>query len=93
MADDDNPKKMPTHDVLAAREGKNGKTYYHRIGAAFEHEDQEGFTGEMAALPTNGRFIMRSVKERLEEARSQDEERPSTREKSSRRSSRGDYER
>ena len=91
--DEESAPKRPTHDVLAAREGKNGRTYYYKIGAAFEHEDKEGFTGDVAAMPTNGRFIMRTVKERLEEAKSQKEERPNAREKSSRRSSRGDYER
>lgn len=92
MGEDEAPKR-PTHDVLAAREGKNGRTYYYKIGAAFEHEDKEGFTGDVAAMPANGRFIMRTVKERIEELKSQKEERPNAREKSSRRSSRGDYER
>jgi len=91
--DDDETPKRPTHDVLAAREGKNGRTYYYKIGAAFEHEDKEGFTGEVAANPTNGRFIMRPVKERIEELKSEKSERPNPREKTSRRSSREDYQR
>lgn len=68
MDDEEQPKK-PTHDVLAAREGKNGRTYYYRIGAAFEHEDKQGFTADTVASPNNGRFILRSVEERIAEAK------------------------
>jgi hypothetical protein len=90
MSEDETPRK-PTHDVLAAREGKNGKTYYYKIGSAFEHGDNEGFTCDVAANPTNGRFIMRTVKERIEELKSGKSERPNAREKTSRRPAREEY--
>lgn len=91
--DEEAAPKRPTHDVLAAREGKNGKTYYYKIGSAFEHGDNEGFTCDVAANPTNGRYIMRTVKERIEELKSEKSERPNAREKTSRRSARDEYER
>jgi hypothetical protein len=91
--DEESAPKRPTHDVLAAREGKNGRTYYYKIGAAFEHEDKQGSTADVVATPISGRFILRPAKERIEDLKAGKSERPNAREKTSRRSSRDEYER
>lgn len=59
--------KRPSHLAYAVRETREGKSYFNRIGAAFEHKDKEGFTLELDATPVNGRIALRTLKERLEE--------------------------
>ena len=68
------PLKRPSHDALGAREGLDGKTYYTRVGAAFEHGDKGGFNIELEAYPVNPRIILRTHKERLRSARESPEQ-------------------
>lgn len=64
----DAPKK-PSHLAYQVSEGQDGKSYFNRIGAAFEHRDQEGFNIRLDAVPVDGKITLRTLKERLEQAR------------------------
>jgi len=65
MSDEKQPKQQRTFDAFAVRNDKDGKGYFHKIGAAFPHKDGEGYDIDMVAAPTNGRLTLRTPKERL----------------------------
>jgi hypothetical protein len=49
--------------VLCPTEGKNGKTYWTNLGAAFTNKDGS-FNVYLNALPANGRLQIRELDER-----------------------------
>ena len=51
---------MSRLDVLVAREGKNGKTHWTKVGAAFPNRDGVGFKVILDALPINGELHLRA---------------------------------
>jgi len=51
------------------KEGADDKSYFNRVGVAFAHRDGEGHTIQLDSVPVDGRIILRTPKERLEEAR------------------------
>jgi len=65
MSDDrhqgDKPKAAKAFDAFAVRNDKDGKGHFHKIGAAFAHKDGEGYDINMAATPTNGRLLGRTL--------------------------------
>lgn len=63
-------KKRPSFDAFHVKDGPEDKSYFNRIGAAFPHKDGEGHTITLDAVPVDGRIVLRSPKERLEEAKS-----------------------
>ncbi|MEM8616693.1 MAG: hypothetical protein AAGF20_07130 [Pseudomonadota bacterium] len=67
MADTDEPKKTngPSHNAYTVSQGKDGKGYFHKVGAAFEHKDKQGFDVQMHSTPVNGRLTLRSLKAEL----------------------------
>lgn len=73
MSDERTPKdgagKMPSHLAYTVRDGKDGKSYFNRVGSAFEHKDGQGFNVELDATPVNGRLTLRTLKDRLDERR------------------------
>lgn len=73
MSDESTPKdaasKMPSHLAYTVRESKDGKSYFNRVGSAFQHKDGQGFNVELDATPVNGRLTLRTLKERLDERR------------------------
>ena len=66
---DTQPKRSKAYDAYAVKNGKDGKGYFNRIGAAFAHRDGKGFDIDMAATPVNGRVTLREPKDRLDEVR------------------------
>ena len=61
--------KSPTHIAYAVREGKDqGKGFWTRIGAAWQHKDGKGFNIVLSALPSNGRLVLREYTEKDEKA-------------------------
>lgn len=56
--------KTPTFHAYTVRDGKgeNSKAFWTKIGAFFAHEDGEGGTLLLEALPLNGRVVLRSGK-------------------------------
>lgn len=75
--------KAPSFEAFQVKDGKSGEAYFTRVGAAFAHKDGQGHTVALDAIPVDGRIVLRSPKDRLEqtnepqgkEARSEERER------------------
>lgn len=65
----DNETKRPSHIAYQVREGEENKSYFNRIGAAWTHRDGEGMTIQLDSLPVDGRVTIRTVQERIQEAK------------------------
>lgn len=61
--------KRPTHIAYQVREGEENKSYFNRIGAVWTHKDGEGFNIDLDSFPKDGKVVVRSVQERLQEAK------------------------
>jgi hypothetical protein len=59
----------PSHIAYQVREGENNKAYFNRIGAVWPHKDGQGFNIQLDSVPVDGRVTVRSVQERLQEAK------------------------
>lgn len=55
--------KAPTHGVYVV-EGEGEKAFWTKIGAAWPHNDGEGFNINLSAVPLNGRLVIRTMKEK-----------------------------
>jgi len=66
---DNETRKKPSFEAFQVKDGKSGEAYFTRVGAAFAHKDGEGHTVALDAMPMDGRVVLRSPKERLNEAR------------------------
>lgn len=67
------PKNTPSHIVYQVQDGAQDQAYWHRVGAAWKHSDDKGFSIQLTALPIDGRLTIRelSPKEQREESASQ----------------------
>ena len=57
--------KTPTHIAYTTRpvgDGERPKTFWTRIGSVWSHQDGEGFTIRLDALPVNGEIVIRAKK-------------------------------
>ena len=77
MSDDfenDKP-RLPSHIAYNVEEGGEEKSYWHRIGSAWENKDG-GLNLKLSATPVDGRVVLRprSEVERLKKARRQAQE-------------------
>lgn len=54
-------KKLPSHNVFIV-DGDGDKAFWTKIGGAWAHEDGEGFTLSLIAMPLTGRIVVRKVK-------------------------------
>ena len=68
---EDKPTKRPSYIAYQVSEGQGDKSYFNKIGAAFEHKDGEGHNITLESVPVDGRITLRTPKERLEEMRSE----------------------
>ncbi|MEO1039510.1 MAG: hypothetical protein AAFX09_08185 [Pseudomonadota bacterium] len=59
----------PSHVAYSVRENGKGDSYFNRVGAAFPHKDGQGFNIDLEAFPTNGKVVLRTPRQRLEEQR------------------------
>jgi len=66
---DDPGSKRPSHIAFHVRGGEDAKAYFNRIGSAFPHKDGEGYNILLDALPVDGKVVLRTPQERLEEQR------------------------
>jgi len=57
----------PSHEAFSVREGKGDKSYFNRVGVAFEHKDGKGFNIDLEAVPVNGRIVLRKPLDRLKD--------------------------
>ena len=70
------PKRM---DAFYAKEGKEGKSYFTKVGAMFPHKDGNGYNLQLDAQTPDGRYVLRTPKERVKalkngQGQSQDQE-------------------
>ncbi|MGH7242377.1 MAG: hypothetical protein ACREJD_03045 [Phycisphaerales bacterium] len=56
--------KAPTHAVYHVREGKDNKAFWTRIGAAWPHNDGNGFNVQIDMVPLDGRITLRVITEK-----------------------------
>lgn len=52
---------LVAYHVREAKDGK-GKGFWTRIGAAWSHEDGEGFNVQIDLLPIDGKIVLRTPK-------------------------------
>jgi hypothetical protein len=52
---------LVAYHVREAKDGK-GKGFWTRIGAAWSHEDGEGFNVQIDVMPIDGRIVLRTPK-------------------------------
>ena len=53
--------RRPSHAVYVI-EGEGQSAFWTKVGAAWQHEDGEGFNILLSALPVNGRLVLRKPK-------------------------------
>jgi hypothetical protein len=59
--------KTPSHIAYQVRDrGENKKSFWTRIGVAFQHADDQGFTVQLEAVPLDGRITLRVASEKKE---------------------------
>ena len=59
----------PTYlNALVGREGKDGKAYFTKIGAAFPAKNGDGWNLVLDALPIDGRIFLRTPSDKSDEA-------------------------
>lgn len=68
---EEKPAKRPSYIAYQVSEGQNDNSYFNKIGAAFAHKDGEGHNITLESMPVDGRITLRTLKERLEEMRSE----------------------
>ena len=71
MSDDKTPKR-PSHFAYQVSEGQDGKSYFNKVGAAFEHRDGQGYNVTLDSVPVDGRVTLRTPQERLDDMRNDD---------------------
>ncbi len=58
--------KTPTHIAYHVKDGGSGKGYWTRIGAAWPHQDGNGFNIQIESVPLDGRITLRIPSEKPE---------------------------
>lgn len=56
------PKNFPSHGVFVI-EGEGEKAHWTKVGAAWPHQDGNGFNITLSAVPLSGRIVLRTRKE------------------------------
>ena len=52
----------PSHEVFAVSERKGSKSHWMKIGACWAHDDGQGFSMKLEALPLNGASLVIRVR-------------------------------
>ncbi len=59
------PGRRPDFDVFIVdgdKDDKDDKAFWYRVGAAWSHEDQDGYSLSLVAVPLKGRLVLRRPK-------------------------------
>lgn len=72
MSDDfvDNKPQQPSHIAYTVQEGRDGRNYWNRIGAAWASDSEGSMSVQVSAVPVDGRIVLRP-REALEKMREQ----------------------
>lgn len=57
------PGRRPDYIAYNVQESRDGKGYFHRIGAAWRHRDGQGYDVALDSMPLNGRVTLREQRE------------------------------
>lgn len=57
--------KLPTHAVYVV-EGEGETAFWTKVGAGWSHKNGDGINIQLAAMPTGGRLVIRTVKPRTD---------------------------
>lgn len=58
-----NPPRKPDYLAYQVQTGNNGKAYFNKIGAAWNHKDNQGIELNLDAIPTDGKVSLRTLRE------------------------------
>lgn len=72
----DNAGNRPSHLAYQVRDAEEGKSYFNKVGAAWEHGDGQGYNIQLDSVPVDGRVTLRTPQERLDELRSDTQAQP-----------------
>ena len=56
--------KTPSHVAYQVRDRGENKSFWTRIGVAFEHKDKSGFNIQLECVPLDGRITLRVASEK-----------------------------
>lgn len=54
----------PSHIAYQVRDGREGKSFWTRIGVAWAHADGQGFNVQIETVPLDGRITLRVTAEK-----------------------------
>lgn len=54
-----NASKAPTHIAYQVRDREGKKSFWTRIGSAWQHNDERGFNVQLECVPLDGRIVLR----------------------------------
>lgn len=55
---------LPTHNVYIVEGDGKDRSFWTKVGCAWQHQDGDGFNINLTALPVNGRLVIRARKEK-----------------------------
>jgi hypothetical protein len=58
--------KLPSHTAYHVRDREGKKSFWTRVGVAFEHSDRKGFNVSLECVPLDGRIVLRVATEKKE---------------------------
>jgi len=58
--------KAPTHVAYQVIDRDGGKSFWTRIGVAYEHKDKSGYNVQLSCIPLDGRIVIRTASEKKE---------------------------
>lgn len=63
ISDNGSGGKKPEFLAYSVLESKNGKTYWHKVGAVWPHRDGQGYELDLDSLPRTKRVSLRKLRE------------------------------
>ena len=57
------PGRKPDYIAYNVTGGKEGKGYFNKVGAAWQHKDGQGYDLQLESMPVNGRITLREMRE------------------------------
>lgn len=57
------PGRKPDYIAYNVTGDKEGKGYFNKVGAAWQHKDGQGYDLQLESMPVNGRITLREMRE------------------------------
>lgn len=61
--DDGTHKRKPDFQAYNVQTSRDGKGYWNRVGAAWQHKDGKGYEVQLESLPVDGRVTLREMRQ------------------------------